>query len=106
MLTKDSIERLLKEDDELLSKGLGNIKLNKNISLEEVIITNGSLLTEDKIEKLVELSDFSPIGIQITIDGMKEVMDKRRPLASGGSSFNLVYSNFIKLAKKYSLKYP
>ena len=80
---------------------LVNIKLNKNISLEEVIITNGSLLTEDKIEKLVELSDSSPIGIQITIDGMKEVMDKRRPLASGGSSFNLVYNNFIKLAKKY-----
>ena len=101
MLTKDSIERLLKEADELLSKGLVNIKLNKNISLEEVIITNGSLLTEDKIEKLVELSDFSPIGIQITIDGMKEVMDKRRPLAGGGSSFNLVYNNFIKLAKKY-----
>ena len=53
--------------------------------MEEVIITNGSLLTEDKIEKLVELSDFSPIGIQITIDGMKEVMDKRRPLAGGGA---------------------
>jgi len=65
LLTKDSIERLLKEADELLSKGLANIKLNKNISLEEVIITNGSLLTEDKIEKLVELSDFSPIGIQL-----------------------------------------
>jgi uncharacterized protein len=85
----------------LLSKGLVNIKLNKNISLEEVIITNGSLLTEDKIEKLVELSDFSPIGIQITIDSMKKVMDKRRPLAGGGSSFSLVYNNFIKLAKKY-----
>jgi len=53
--------------------------------LEEVIITNGSLLTEDKIEKLVELSDSSPIGIQITIDGMKEVRDKRRPLAGGVS---------------------
>ena len=32
---------------------------------------------------------------------MKEVMDKRRPLAGGGSSFNLVYNNFIKLPKKY-----
>jgi sulfatase maturation enzyme AslB (radical SAM superfamily) len=53
--------------------------------LEEVIITNDSLLTEDKIEKLVELSVFSPIGIRITIDGMKEVMNKRRPLAGGVS---------------------
>lgn len=81
---------------------LVNIKLlNKNISLKEVIITNGSLLSEDKIEKLVELSDSSPIGIRITIDGMKEVVDKRRPLAGGGSSFDLVYNNFIKLVEKY-----
>jgi hypothetical protein len=39
-------------------KGLVNIKLNKNIFLEEVIITNDSLLTEDKIEKLVGIIRF------------------------------------------------
>ena len=49
----------------------------------------------------MELSDFSPIGIRITIDGMKEVMDKRRPSAGGGSSFDLVCNNFIKLVEKY-----
>ena len=90
--------------DELLNlhNKLAEIKSQyENLQIHELIITNGSLLTDDKIDKLIEASKLNPIKIQITLDGTKEVMDKRRPLAKGGSSFDLVYNNFIKLVKKY-----
>ncbi|MEA1994447.1 MAG: radical SAM protein [Euryarchaeota archaeon] len=48
------------------------------------IITNGSLLTEERAEFL---RGYNCKFVQITIDGPKRVHDKRRPYKNGSSSF-------------------
>lgn len=49
------------------------------------IITNGTLLSQDIINKL---SDFNCQMIQITLDGMKSIHDQRRMYQSGKGSFD------------------
>jgi uncharacterized protein len=51
------------------------------------IITNGSLLTPDVSERLVELGVESA---QITLDGPRELHDRRRPMASGEPTFDRI----------------
>lgn len=54
------------------------------------IITNGYLLDESRVSKFEELHINS---IQLTIDGLKEYHDKRRPHMSGISSFDRIMKN-------------
>ena len=54
------------------------------------IITNGYLLTPDKIEQFEELGIRQ---IQITLDGPEEIHNKRRPLKNGKGSFNQILRN-------------
>jgi len=64
--------------------------LNMDIGYSAKMVCNGYLLTRhiaDEIEKL-------KIGnIQITLDGTKEVHDKRRPLLGGGPTFDRIMEN-------------
>jgi uncharacterized protein len=54
------------------------------------IITNGYLLDEEKLSMFEKLHINS---IQLTIDGIKEEHDKRRPHVSGASSFDKIIEN-------------
>lgn len=55
--------------------------------------TNGTLLTPDVVE-LLKLLGFR--GARITIDGVKEIHDVRRPYKSGkGSSFDTIMKNLV-----------
>ena len=47
------------------------------------VCTNGTILNE----KLLKLIKDNEIGMQISIDGPKEVHDKYRPMANGNSSY-------------------
>lgn len=58
------------------------------------IITNGYLLTADKIEKL---NDLNIKNVQITIDGLKEAHDARRFLAGGRPTYDKIISNIENL---------
>jgi len=58
--------------------------------LETGIITNGSLLTKDIAEKIC---DYNVKSIQVTIDGTKEIHDKRRPFKNGKGSFSIIIEN-------------
>ena len=62
-----------------------NIEINENS-----LITNGYFFTLDKIEALVRVGIRS---IQITLDGIKETHDVRRPLLSGKGTFDKIISN-------------
>ncbi|MEM2417122.1 MAG: radical SAM protein [Nitrososphaerota archaeon] len=66
----------------------------KGVEFSFSIITNGYLLNKEDISILVEKG----LGeIQITLDGVKEIHDQRRPLKGGRGSFTKIYENLISL---------
>lgn len=56
------------------------------------IVTNGYLLTADKLKKLIECKVTT---IQITLDGTKEVHDNRRYLKNHGDTFERIILNLL-----------
>lgn len=64
-----------------------------------IIITNGSLLSSEIIERLNTYS-VKP-AIQVTIDGTEETHNRSRPFSDRGGSFHEVYTNFLNLVKNY-----
>ena len=64
------------------------LKLNKKIN--SFIVTNGYLLNKKNISTLKRLGINSA---QITIDGPKEIHDKRRPLLNGNGTFDKIIKN-------------
>lgn len=67
---------------------LGKVKSfceKNNITYSSSIITNGTLLTKDIINKL---SEFNCRMIQITLDGIREIHDKRRIYQNGRGTFD------------------
>ena len=57
------------------------------------IVTNGSLLDEEKIKYFID-NDFKII--QITLDGDEEIQNKRRPMKNGGNSYKAIIENLDK----------
>jgi uncharacterized protein len=60
------------------------------------IVTNGSLMDEEKIKYFID-NDFKTV--QITLDGNEEVQNKRRPMKSGGNSYAAIIGNLDKAYK-------
>jgi len=73
-----------------LTKKIEELKIDYYAS----IITNGYLLTQEKIDKFLELKIKY---IHITIDGPKEIHNSRRPHVSNKNSFDAIYGNMLKL---------
>ena len=78
------------------------IKLTKSIRkkikipLKATLITNGYLFNDGIIKKLDKLGiNF----IQITLDGLKEVHDKRRPLKNSKGTFDVIIKNIEKIVE-------
>lgn len=61
-----------------------------NLILSTSIVTNGTLIDDDVIAMLKK---YHCSNIQITIDGIKEIHDVRRPSKSGESSFDKIINN-------------
>jgi uncharacterized protein len=59
--------------------------------------TNGYLLTPDIAEKLLA---WNVLHYQITVDGMREQHDKKRPARDGSGTFDQIISNLIELKKR------
>lgn len=89
LLAIDVIENLSKEFIEICK--------DNNITYGAGIITNGYLLTRDVLELL---NKYNITFIQVTIDGMPEVHNKRRPLANGEGTFETIMKN---LEENYDL---
>lgn len=68
----------------------------KNIEYSAFIISNGSLLDDDTISKLIE---YQVRGIQITIDGPPEIHNSRRVDKANIGTFDLLIENINKLLK-------
>lgn len=65
-------------------------------SISQNIVTNGSLLDEEKIRYLCE-KKFK--NIQITLDGKEEIHNKTRPMKNGQNSFQTIISKLDLLFK-------
>jgi uncharacterized protein len=75
------------------------IEIAENHSLTYLshITTNGYLLTPDVAEKLLS---WRVLNYQITMDGMREQHDKKRPARDGSGTFDVIISNLIELKKR------
>jgi len=65
-----------------------------NIKFMVRMITNGTLLSDRILDYLL---DTNLHGIQITLDGPKDLHDKRRIFKDGSGSFDIVYGNIKKV---------
>jgi len=63
----------------------------KGSSYSQSIITNGSLLSEDKIAYFANRPGFT--SAQITLDGPAEIHDQRRTTSAGGGTFAKILDN-------------
>ncbi len=84
------------KQDILFLKELHSLE-EQGIELEFNMISNCYLLTEEKVDALIECGLKS---IQCTIDGPKEIHDKRRILASGKGSYDKIIENIAMLENK------
>lgn len=73
-----------------LSSKLIDLCNSNNVEYNAYIVSNGSLLDDETIDRLVE---YKVRGIQITLDGTSEIHNKRRQTKSGKESFDIILSN-------------
>lgn len=90
LLHKDLIKEFITQ--------IGSITKKKKIELNINITTNGYLLDNDIINFL---NLYGLDEIQITIDGVGDVHNQRRPLRSGGKTFDKIIRN-IKNSEKFN----
>lgn len=72
---------------EIILEEIADYCKEKNVSLNTSIITNGVLLDNEKVEFLKK---YNCKYVQITLDGVKEIHDKRRVSKDGSSSFDKI----------------
>ena len=67
-----------------------------SIKVDFSIVTNCTLLTEDKIDWILK----NGVGIQVSIDGLPEAQDTFRVDAAGKGSSGVVFENAVQLLKR------
>ncbi len=95
-------EPLLEKDNLLYTHKHLNLIFNEKIKSYN-LITNGYLMNEEFLEAFYNISDSSlnkNVSIQVTVDGVKEVHNKRRFLSNGEGTFEKIINN-INIATKY-----
>lgn len=70
-----------------------------DVTFNSSIVTNGYLLSKENLDTLTNCRIKM---LQVTIDGNKEIHDKRRFLNGGGATFNRIINN-LKLIKNYNV---
>ncbi|MFA5879055.1 MAG: radical SAM protein [Candidatus Margulisiibacteriota bacterium] len=74
-------------------------KINElKIPFNALLVTNGFLLNDEKIGKLTELNINA---VQITLDGLNEVHNTRRPLKNGNQTFDIIIKNIEDLVQNW-----
>ncbi|PLX47922.1 MAG: putative geopeptide radical SAM maturase [Desulfobulbaceae bacterium] len=66
-----------------------------NSSYDFVLVSNGSLMTRQRVEELLPLG---LSGIRLTVDGPAELHNATRPFAGGGGSFAQILANIKQCA--------
>jgi uncharacterized protein len=74
-----------------LSKELIKIAEENNVEYNSNMVSNGYLMTKEKAETLKEVAKLR--NVQITLDGIKEIHDRNRPLIDGQGTFDVILQN-------------
>jgi len=80
-----------------LTQNFQEICRNEGCHYYAKMISNGYLFSDDRID---ELEGLGIKTIQVTLDGDRENHNKIRPLENGSGTFDEVFNNLIKIAKK------
>lgn len=73
-----------------------NLQAQLKVPFESHIITNGYLMSESVIN---QFNDLNVKFVQVTVDGLKSIHDRRRPLHNGEGSFDKILENISTLNK-------
>jgi uncharacterized protein len=82
-----------------ITRDLSKLSQEYSVKSEVGLITNGTIYSKD-VEDIYE----NVATVQITIDGPREVHDKRRPFKSGEGSFDIIFNNLLKILDRHSVK--
>ncbi len=78
-----------------LAERLWNATAARDVKQITSIITNGLLLTEEVVERLLP---FGLKGVKITLDGDRETHNRMRPLRGGQGTFDRIIDNMRRIA--------
>ena len=81
-----------------LSKKFIDLCEKYNIYYNAMVVTNGYLLSE---KNAAELSRAGIKSVQITLDGMEERHNQKRPLKNGGKTYDTIIENIKKCSKYF-----
>ena len=80
-----------------LSERLSLAARARRVALTTSIITNGLLLTEEVVDRLLP---FGLTSVKVTLDGDRTTHDRLRPLRGGQGTFDRIIENVRKIAGK------
>ncbi len=83
-----------------ISEKLHRFSLDSGVIVSSSITSNGTLLDREMLEEVVE---YGLTSIKMTIDGVKEVHDARRPFKDGRGSFGVIIDNIKKIPDSVKL---
>jgi len=83
-----------------LAERLWNACQSRGVAMNISIITNGLLLTEAVVDRLLP---FGLTGVKITLDGDRATHDRLRPLRGGQGTFDRILANMRAVAPKVRL---
>ena len=78
-----------------LAERMWKATVTRNIEIGMNIITNGLLLTEEIVDRLLP---FGLSGIKVTLDGDRDTHNRMRPLRGGQGTFDRIIENVRKVA--------
>lgn len=79
-----------------LARWCQQLAAERDCRFSHSMVSNGYLLTESVAEQLAAIGDFT--DAQITLDGTRELHDRRRPLAGGRGTFDTILDNVASAA--------
>jgi len=80
---------------ELINEGLYEVANRAGIIYQSDIVTNGSLLTVDLVDRL---SKYGLKGVKVTLDGDRAAHNRKRPFKDGRGSFDRIMGNIMGVA--------
>jgi len=89
---------LCKETLYRLTESFLEVSRKEGTKYSAFMVTNGSLLTPDTVEKLAGYGHFS--GIQITLDGSAAGHDEKRPTRGGKPTFQTIWEHLLYAAPR------
>jgi uncharacterized protein len=80
-----------------LSERLFHASARRGVPFSVSIITNGLLLTEEIVDRMVPLG---LVGVKITLDGDRDTHNRMRPLRGGQGTFDRIVENIRRVSGK------